>query len=954
MWAASLLLALAAQAADAPAVPLPTFCGKPIAVAAEREHALSPYDAEMGSYGKLLQVEDVDRCSDGLLLPWSLMGLAAQYRLFGRPEDALRVDRVYLRLEEKALAADPNDAMAKSGVPQGHYFILLDRAALGETEALEDGIARDVAQLDSGHYAVSLQSDLVNLALAAQSSGSYVTAREAAERLLKDLKPQLTANGYAPDETAEGKAEAAKCMALQQDLAVRFRAWDAAGRKGDAPTEDVQAATRCLGILLRPLAVLQVQWAHDTALAVIARSSLALGDEGEARKALAIRLMEPAYYGRHGGETELLYATLLKSGGAPAWHDLALTARAWAKLDAGIRDPEAAYQGQPLPLEFVMGQRDQAGLSATVLMRAGETELLLDRPEVALSFFRAALPTTDAFLSHVGLIRPRTNALIGLALLETNRPADALPLLAEASASYDGFSPTSRDARKVQNDAFEGAVDVHLAFLRAALTMGDTTRIGEALLRAGRSPLSRSALAALDHQKDPAVKAAQDAARDASNATFDLQRAIAAGVPIARLHELGTAASAANARAADRLAMALAGQPQLRLFGLGQVAPMPSVQRHLPDHAALLVLAVGRDRGYVGLVTRTSVTCRPIALSRSKLAQLIQRLRDSSEFHETGGSYHVRPFDYADAGALYRALIVPLEPELTGITRLFVSRTAPFDGIPFGALRDEAHHRWLVDRFATSILLDPSSLAAPPPPEVARPSTVLAIGDPDLAGATFLRRLTVDGIARPATSAAGAASPPSGLPGAGAELSAMLAAYPASGSRVLRGKGATEARFRQALRWPYETIAIATHAMTVSLPYRFPEPAIVLTPGHPGQPQDDGLLHADEIEALHVNADMVILSACETGAGNGIPGAETLSGLAQSFLYAGALNVLATQWSVESTSAGELTSMIVKNRAAMPDAAVRLQRAMIAVRGQPARSHPAFWAPFVLVEASGR
>jgi CHAT domain-containing protein len=85
------------------------------------------------------------------------------------------------------------------------------------------------------------------------------------------------------------------------------------------------------------------------------------------------------------------------------------------------------------------------------------------------------------------------------------------------------------------------------------------------------------------------------------------------------------------------------------------------------------------------------------------------------------------------------------------------------------------------------------------------------------------------------------------------------------------------------------------------------EPSLALS--IPRQPSelDDGLLTASEVAQLKLKADWVVLSACNTIAGNK-PGAEALSGLARSFFYAGARALLVTRWSVASKAATRLTT----------------------------------------------
>ena len=77
------------------------------------------------------------------------------------------------------------------------------------------------------------------------------------------------------------------------------------------------------------------------------------------------------------------------------------------------------------------------------------------------------------------------------------------------------------------------------------------------------------------------------------------------------------------------------------------------------------------------------------------------------------------------------------------------------------------------------------------------------------------------------------------------------------------------------------------------------EPGLILTPPKEQTDLDDGYLSASEVAALKLDADWVILSACNTAAG-GAEGAEALSGLARAFFYAGARAMLVSHWSVDS------------------------------------------------------
>lgn len=142
----------------------------------------------------------------------------------------------------------------------------------------------------------------------------------------------------------------------------------------------------------------------------------------------------------------------------------------------------------------------------------------------------------------------------------------------------------------------------------------------------------------------------------------------------------------------------------------------------------------------------------------------------------------------------------------------------------------------------------------------------------------------------------------------------------------------------------------ATHGLVSGELEGLAEPAIVLTPPAEASPEDDGLLTASEVTTLKLDADWVILSACNTAAGDG--GGEALSGLARAFFYAGARSLMVSHWPVASDAAVRLATGAIGEIAAdgSVSRAEALRRAMateIAAGGR--RADPANWAPFIVV-----
>lgn len=148
----------------------------------------------------------------------------------------------------------------------------------------------------------------------------------------------------------------------------------------------------------------------------------------------------------------------------------------------------------------------------------------------------------------------------------------------------------------------------------------------------------------------------------------------------------------------------------------------------------------------------------------------------------------------------------------------------------------------------------------------------------------------------------------------------------------------------------YNILHFASHALLSGELGAGSEPAIVLTPSQKATGYD-GKLTASEVAGLNIDADWVILSACNTAAGNS-KDTEGLSGLARAFLYAGARSLLVTHWPVDSQAAVEISTRTVANFVANPaiSKAEALRAAMQSLIKEGGRqAEPQYWAPFVLV-----
>ena len=151
----------------------------------------------------------------------------------------------------------------------------------------------------------------------------------------------------------------------------------------------------------------------------------------------------------------------------------------------------------------------------------------------------------------------------------------------------------------------------------------------------------------------------------------------------------------------------------------------------------------------------------------------------------------------------------------------------------------------------------------------------------------------------------------------------------------------------------FRVLSFATHGL-IAGEVGAENAGLVLTPPERPGAFDDGLLTTAEIAELRLDADFVLLSACNTAAGSARSD-EGLSGLASAFFLAGARSLLVSHWPVYSDAATRLTSGMIAALAAEPGIgrAEALRRAMLAVLDDPGATdrmrHPAYWAPFMLV-----
>lgn len=396
-------------------------------------------------------------------------------------------------------------------------------------------------------------------------------------------------------------------------------------------------------------------------------------------------------------------------------------------------------------------------------------------------------------------------------------------------------------------------------------------------------------------------------------------------------------------------------------------AGLAELRAKLAPGEATLAFAFGHEDAIGVLVTRDGFLVHKLATDLPGVSDEVARLRRGVT--PVGGN--VPEFDVAQAYRLYSQLIAPFEPALGGVNRLTVVAPDPLASLPLGVLvtsppaagraRDYTQAAWLVRRFAITevpslramVTLRSGAATAPSGP-AAKP--FLGFGDPAFSGtaanagqqAALADECRADG---PIPAAALAALPR--LPETADEVRTVARLLGADSGSVFLGAQASETNLRSLDLGSYRTIYFATHGVLPGELHCASEPGLALSP--PPLPAktkaEDGLLDADEIAALKLNADLVVLSACNTGETASAFGGEALLGLADAFFYAGAHSVLASHWEVPSQATVQLmTGLFQRQKAGSGlDTAEALRQSEIALLDEPATSHPFFWGAFMLI-----
>ncbi len=358
---------------------------------------------------------------------------------------------------------------------------------------------------------------------------------------------------------------------------------------------------------------------------------------------------------------------------------------------------------------------------------------------------------------------------------------------------------------------------------------------------------------------------------------------------------------------------------------------IPQVQQSLSPTTALLEYVVAYPQSYCLVITR----------SHARIVELPARQRIDTLTAAFLNAVKAKQSGEIEGRRLYQALLQPI-PEATEKENLIVVPDGRLHLIPFDALVD-GDGKYVVD--SHSVTYAPSATG------------FVLLTKQERRARTFSHTLfAVGGVSYPGGELKQAAltrgyDPDNltDLPASADEVETAESTVHGQSDTILLGPAATESAFKRADLAHYRYIHLAVHGFASNVD---PDRSALLLRSDPAH-GEDGFLQASEIVQMRFNADMVVLSACDTALGP-VEGEEGIAALSRAFLLAGARSVVSTLWSIDDTFSSFLMKRFYGDLAkgAPPGIALATaKREMLRRYGQSAP--PYYWAAFIIEGAAG-
>jgi CHAT domain-containing protein/tetratricopeptide (TPR) repeat protein len=369
-------------------------------------------------------------------------------------------------------------------------------------------------------------------------------------------------------------------------------------------------------------------------------------------------------------------------------------------------------------------------------------------------------------------------------------------------------------------------------------------------------------------------------------------------------------------------------------------------QAMLDDQTVLLEYVLGTPTSYVFVVSRERIAAVKLADRATIEAAARDALADLATLAPTGAA--------PELAALARLVLEPVAPHLDK-PRLLLALDGALQYVPFAALPSPVAKDPATRLIAAhDIVAVPSlaAIAALPVRGTERPKTLAIVADPVLTASDPRLRAApavLSAAAAPATLLERSSVGPrlERLLATSYEADALAALVPPDRRLIARGFEANRETILGAALEQYRFVHFATHGLVDA---RYPGlSALALSQFDEQGAARNGFLRLHDIYNLRLDAEVVVLSACETALGRDIRG-EGLVGLTQGFMYAGARSVVASLWQAPDRATAELMTRFYRHllHGELPPAAA-LRRAQSELAAERRFADPYFWSGFVLI-----
>jgi CHAT domain-containing protein len=622
-------------------------------------------------------------------------------------------------------------------------------------------------------------------------------------------------------------------------------------------------------------------------------------------------------------------------------------------------------------------------VAARLYLTGGVTAELAGNSSLALTDFDLS---TRAFDRALPESKPLADTLLLRAgeLERAGQGGEVLPLCRTAVASLAALkASTSAMAIAPCLDAYAAAAAADAAQRQALLAeMFTAAQLGQGGITSQQ--IAQATARLQENARDPHVAEAIRRREDASSklqALYTLRDAQASaaqgagtGAGTGAGAGAGAGASATGASAAidaeikktqadlaDADSALQAASPKLGQLEQ-DVAPAAEVLAALHPHEALVEITAGPADGWVFVLTGGEITVGRMPIGVAAVDKLVRAVRAGIILTD-----NLPTFDVADARELYDVTLGTVEPALKGVDRVAVAPPGPLLSLPFEVLltgpADAAHLAdapWLVRRFTLAHVPAPANFVGLRKIANDSRATQPWFGFGDFVSLTLKQANGSFSGTSCADSAQSLAGLPR-LPYARRELDSARQLLGASPQDEMLGAAFTVPAVEKAPLKSFRVLHFAAHALLPSELKCQSEPAIVTSAPAGATDATQALLTASDVAELNLDADLVILSACNSGGAGGSTAGESLSGLARAFFFAGARALMVTHWSVNDQVAAYLVASVLQRMHADASLGVAgalraTQLSMLQGAGKelPAQiAAPFFWAGFAVIGDGG-